>query len=891
MALPRILPSGTVTFLFSDIEGSTRLVQELGPAVFTEILERHNAILRAAFASHGGTERGTQGDSFLVMFSEAPAALAAAAEAQVALARADWPEGSAVRVRMGLHTGLGTLGGDDYVGLDVNRAARIAAAAHGGQVLISDATRALTIDALPVGVSLRSLGEHRLKDVVHPEFLHQLVIEGVPSQFPPIRGSGRSTGNLPVRLTSFVGRETEIEQLARLLEGNRLITLTGPGGTGKTSLAVELARRTASDFEHGAWFVGLESVGDPALVPRTIATTLGLLEAQGRDPIEQLAAFVGDRAMLLVLDNFEQVLSAAPLISELLGPAAGLRIIATSRSRLRLGPEQEYPVAPLSLARTEAPQNGSNYSDAVELFVERAGRVLPDYRPDPEDVVAIEGICRRLDGLPLGIELAASRVALLPPRALIERLEGRLDLPGAGRRDVPERQRSLEQTIAWSHELLPAPERRLLARLSVFAGGCRLIEAEAVCGPESDLGIDVLGGLSSLLESSLIQPVPGADGARFRLLETIRDFGAARLTESGEAEAIARRHALAYRDLAELAAEHLPGRDQVEWLDRLTADHDNLRAALMCSIDSGDTETAMRLGAALWRFWQFRGHMTEGHDAIAEIFRMAGASEATPARMRALEAAGGLGWWSADLLGADASYAAELEAARELGDPRGTADALFNLLHTRFSLDAETGELDQLREEAIRLYGGVGDERAIARVEWTAAYSLMAAGRAREAQPFIVAAIQRFEELGDEFYVALTSGALSGIAVALGDLAEAMRWMYRAITLQYAMGDIASTTLTFRSAAVLFLTAEMAPEGAVVYGRFDALCRRHGYSPPINPEEWITLGWSGDQLQNAVKDYVDERRRGAAMTTDEAIEFIARVGRERWGESVAISGA
>jgi predicted ATPase len=790
---------------------------------------------------------------------------------------------------MGLHTGLGTLGGDDYVGLDVNRAARISSAAHGGQVLISDATRVLTLDALPAGVTLRRLGEHRLKDVSRLELLHQLVIDGVESQFPPIRTHEQSAGNLPPRLTSFIGRETEIADLAGLLEGIRLITLTGPGGTGKTSLAVEFARSRAAEFEQGVWFVSLETVADPSLVARTVAAGIGLIDGPDLEATQRLARFFEDRSALLILDNFEQVVPAAPLVKELLQAAPKLKVIVTSRSPLRLAAEQEYPVAPLSVTRRETAGDDERPADAVRLFVERASRVRPGYRLAAEDTAAVDEICRRLDGLPLGIELAASRVAILPPRALAERLAGRLDLPGAGSRDVPERQRSLEGAIAWSLDLLQPAERRLLARLSIFAGGCRLAEAEAICGPEADLGVDVLEGLSRLIDHSLVQPAPGFDGARFRLLETIRVFAAVRLASAGEAAMIGRRHALAYRDLAELAARHLPGRNQVEGLDRLSAEHDNLRVALRWTIDNGDAETALRLGAGLWRFWQLRGHMTEGREAITEILAMPGASAPTEWRMRALEAAGGLQWWSADVAGGDVSYSAQLEVAREIADVRGTADALFNLVHTHFALGAHPAELDRMRDEAIELYRQIGDERSIERTRLTATYSLMAAGRMVDGRDAILTALERFEELGDDFYVAITSGALSGISFAQGDLPRAMRWGIGALILQHRMGDVASTTLTLRSIAVLLATADLVPDAAVVYGRFDALCRRHGYQPPVNPEVSVTLGWSGDRLRDAVNDYLDGQRRGAEMPTGEVIEFIVRVAEDRWGPPPSIT--
>lgn len=345
----RTLPTGTITFLASDMEGSTRLVQDVGPGVFKEVLELHNECIRTACARHGGTERGTQGDSFLVMFREASTGLAAAVDAQNTLAAVTWPQKAKVRVRMGIHSGVGMLGGDDYIGIDVHRAARIASAAHGGQVLVSDASRALVQYSLPPGTALRSLGEHKLKDLAHPEQLYQLIIDGLPSSFPPIASTEVVPGNLPARLTSFIGREAELKELARLLEESRLITLTGPGGSGKTSLAVEFASFNRAEFRDGAWFVRLEAIADPALVAPAIASSLGLIESPGVPTTDQLAQYVKQRSMLMVLDNFEQVLSAAALVGDLLREAPALKVIATSRAALRQWGEQEFPVAPLAL--------------------------------------------------------------------------------------------------------------------------------------------------------------------------------------------------------------------------------------------------------------------------------------------------------------------------------------------------------------------------------------------------------------------------------------------------------------------------------------------------------------------------------------------------------------
>jgi predicted ATPase/class 3 adenylate cyclase len=873
-----------VTFLFSDMEGSTRLVQDLGPAVFTRILEQHNEMLRTAFGRHGGVERGTQGDSFLVMFHDAPGAVAAAVEAQRALTAADWPADRGVRVRMGLHTGVGALGGDDYVGVDVNRAARVAGLAHGGQVLLSDATRALVEDSLPAGVGLRALGEHRLRDLTRTERIHQLTIEGLPSSFPPLRSPATRIGNLPARQSSFIGREAELTALAGLLDAERLITLTGPGGTGKTRLAVELARRVADRFADGAWLVRLDAVRDPSLVPAALAATLGLVESPGLAPMERLVAFLADRELLLVLDNMEQVLEAAPRVGELLDGSPRLRVVATSRAPLRLSAEQEFPVGPLGFARGADEPALVAETESARLFVERARRARPSFEPDTSELASIGHVCRLLDGLPLGIELAASRIGLLPVAALVERLTGRLDLPGPGRRDLPARQQTLQGAIAWSYDLLDPPARALLARLSVFAGGFRLVEGEAVADGPAQPGADFLDALSTLVDHSLVQPMPGPDVPRFRLLETIRLFAGERLAGLDEVAVVRRRHAEAYLALAEAAAAVMPGRHQVRWLDRLDVEIGNLRAAVRWAIDAGDAEIAHRLVAASWRFWQFRGHIDEGRRQLAEVLAMPGADAATPWRMRALDAAGGLAWWSGDIPGADRQYAAMSDMARELDDVRGLADARFNLLHTRF-LTASHDELDAMRSAAIAGYEEVGDAQAVARTRWTAGYALMREGRLEEAWELVRTGYRSFVELEDDFYIPLAASALAAFSLQAGDIGGAMRALVQALVAQHAMGDIASVTLAFRAAAIGWQLLGEPSAAVTVFGAFEGHCRRHGVKPPLNPEAWMGIDPDIDKAIAAIPPGAtpDDAERGARMTTDEAVEYVTEFAASRLG--------
>ena len=866
----RTLPTGTVTFLFSDIARSTHLVQQLGPAPFAQALATHNDLLRRSFAAHGGVERGTQGDSFLVMFPEAPAAVAAAADAQRSLANATWPDGATVTVRMGMHTGIGMAGGDDYVGIDVHRAARIASAAHGGQVLVSNATRGLVAGSLPAGTALRRLGEYKLRDLSHPEQLFQLVVDGLPADFPPIVGAGvAGTGNLPPRIGPLIGREIELQALDGLLSDRRLVTLTGPGGIGKTSLALEAARRAADRYPEGAWLVQLEAVSDPSYVVPTIASAIGLLEAAGQPAIDRLVDYLRERTTLLVLDNFEQVADAATAIGRLLDGAPNLTVLATSRAPLRLASEQEYPVPPLTAPGPGPARSQLESSPAVQLFVERARRVRPGYDlRDEGEATAVGEICRLLDGLPLGIQLAAARIGLLPARSIASRLSEHLPLPGAGARDVPDRQRSVEQAIAWSEELLDPTARRLLASLSVFRGGFRLEEAETVAA-----GVDVLQGLSQLVDQSLVQPTMGPDGARYRLLEPIRAYAASRLADDAALET-GRRHALAYLALVEAAAPHMPGGGQLAWLDRLTAEHDNLRAAAGWMLDHGETELALRFGAAAWRFWQLRGHLAEGKATMARILEMPGADAPSAVRVRALAAAGGLHYWSADVPGADAFYAMQRQVAEAIDDIPGLADALFNLGHTRWLLTLEHEEPDQLADEAAALYEKLGDEGAAARLMWTRLNRDMLR-QVPGTEDAMLESLSRFRELGDDWYTALVLGTLAWIAFGAGNIQQAIRWGLASMTAHHLMGDVASPTIALRTAASLFHIAGKPEEAATIAAAYDALCDRYGVQPPAFFEE-LTPGLDAGAMKVDVGRYPAAVARGAEMTLDEAIDFMTR---------------
>ncbi|MGB8362740.1 MAG: adenylate/guanylate cyclase domain-containing protein, partial [Acidimicrobiia bacterium] len=497
------LPVGTVTFLFTDIEGSTRLVQDLD-AAWPGILARHDDIVTSSIASHGGTIVKTGGDSVFAVFETADQAVEAAIEGLRGLAGADWPRDHPVKVRMGLHTGVGALGGSDYVGLDVHRAARIANSAHGGQIVVSEQTAVLVERSLPDGVALRDLGKHRLKDLSDPETIFQVVVEGEPSEFPALRTLNAVPNNLPLLPTSFIGREAEISEAMTLLERARVLTLTGPGGTGKTRLSLQIAAELADGFEDGVYFVGLSTVTDSNVLPSVILEVLGFSDTTGDEtPGQWLVKAVQEKRLLMVLDNFEQLLAAAPLVADLVRASPLSRFIVTSRAPLRISGEQEMPVPPLGLPE-EASLSTALASEGVRLFLERAMEVRPDFQLDESNVTTVVDLVGKLDGLPLAIELVTSRLRHLPLETILERLDSRM--LSAGRVDLPERQQTIENAIAWSYELLDDDHREVFARLSVFVGGARVEEIEQLL-VGCQMEIDLLDGLADLADHSLVGSV------------------------------------------------------------------------------------------------------------------------------------------------------------------------------------------------------------------------------------------------------------------------------------------------------------------------------------------------------------------------------------------------
>jgi predicted ATPase/class 3 adenylate cyclase len=845
------LPSGTLTFLFSDIEGSTRLVQELGADGYGDILAQHRELLRAAWLAHGGTEVGTEGDSFFVVFGAAPQAVAAAADAQRALAGAHFPHDvEEVRVRIGLHTGLGVVNAGTYVGSDVNRAARVAGAANGGQVVLSSATVALLGNGLPAGVRIRDLGEHRLKDL-RPEKLAILEIDGLANDPRPIRSLDSRPNNLPTQVTSFVGRAAELEETGRMLGTARLLTLTGPGGTGKTRLSLQLAASVAEGFPDGVYFVALEPIREPALVGPTIAAVLGLIEDSSVAIGDRLAEWIGARKILLVLDNFEQVVDAAPMVGELLRATTELKVIVSSRAALRVSGEQEYPVPglptppdPSTLGaygraqlpdelRVPDPATLDRY-ESVRLFVARASAVRPAFRLTVENAAAVAGIVARLQGMPLAIELAAARVKLLPPESILARLQDQLAMLAGGARDLPERQQTLRGAIAWSYDLLDEPGRRLIGRLSVFAAGCGLEMAEAICGPIDELGVDVLDGIGALVDQSLVRAEEVAGEPRFRMLETIRAFSAEQLTASGEADTILDRHARAFLALVEEAAGKLNGSEQRTWLDRLDVEHDNLRAALEWATARPDPALAIGLGFALWRFWQKRGYLVEGRRRLGRIAAEPWSRDDPALRARLMEALGGIAWWQADLDAMKVFYDEALEHWRSIGDQAEIANAIYNASFSYVFASGPVEKLDperkglHLMEEALAIYRTLGDDRGAGNAIWAIGNWYHFHFQSDVAATSFSESLKLFESVGDQTMVAWSHHMLGTALLRTKQPDEAAIHFGLAMLEFEAAGDASALTLVLDDYSALAAVRGDLPRAARLHGAARALALTTG---------------------------------------------------------------
>jgi predicted ATPase/class 3 adenylate cyclase len=865
------LPSGTVTFLFTDIEGSTKLMQQLGDA-YVQAQVEHHAILRAAFQSRKGAELRTEGDSFFCVFQSALDACGAAADAQRGFATHTWPEAGAIRVRIGLHTGEAPLIGNEYIGLDVHHAARVAAAAHGGQVVVSESTRGLVEESLPAELKLRDLGVHRLKDLAKSEHLFQLVVDGLPDKFPALRTLDTTPNNLPTQLTSFVGREADVVEAKRLLAGTRLLTLTGPGGIGKTRLSLQLAADVVQSFPEGVYFVPLSAVTNPELIPSVIAQSVGLSVSGNQRPIDVVLEHLRGKRVLLVLDNFEQLMpDGAPVVSSILRDSADVKAIVSSRAVLHVYGEQEFSVQPLRVPDVKALPSLAVLSqyEGVKLFIERAVASKHDFSVTNENAAAIAGICEHVDGLPLAIELAAARIKLFSPQALLSRLETRLNVLAGGSRDLPARQQTLRGAIAWSHDLLDEPHKRLFARFSVFARGANLEQAETVCGPESELGVDVLSGLDELADQSLLRRMPDFDEPRLLMLQVMREYAAERLDESGEAPKIRDRHAAAYQELAEEAAPHLFGAEQKKWLDRLELDYDNFRAAFDWAQSKGDALRAMCLGSAFWRFWQMRGHLREGRARLEAVLSMPTSRDHVEERATALEAAGGIAYWQGDMPATQMFYDESLALVRQGGNPERIANALYNDSFPSNVTGKDIPKARALLEEALPIYRQLGDELGIANCLWALGQSHAQTNDDVLAAQSLDEAASYFRKLGNRFGLGWAQFLRALLALKMGDLAAGRELASESLRIFADANDISGVVLVLDALAeAAFREGDMANAA-----RLGGARAAHEVASGAGLTSVVALreGWRSDQSLAAAQGAA--WAEGQAMTVEQAVAY------------------
>ena len=815
--------------MFTDIEGSTQLLDDLGPENYRDALTNHQLAIRDAFGRHDGYEVDTAGDGFFYAFPTAVGAAYAVGEALEALGRGP------VKIRVGIHTGEPIVEGPKYVGLDVHRAARIMAAAHGRQALLSGTTR----DLLDESFAVRDLGEHRLKDLSALQRLYQLGTGDFP------RPRTLTLTNLPVPATEFLGRDRELaEVVEQLRDGVRLLTLTGPGGTGKTRLALQAAAEAADDFAEGVWWVPLAAVRDPGIVLRHTAQTLDVVEQSDRSLGEVLGEMLGGKRMLLVLDNVEHLLPDAVDAIATLRDLGSPKIVVTSRERLQLAGERVYPVPQLSP------------SEGVDLFVARAGAIDPAFEAD----AAVAELCSRLDNLPLAIELAAARTAVLQPEQILERLGRQLDLLTGGR-DADPRQQTLRATIAWSYDLLTLKERELFASFAVFAGGATLDAVTEVCYADLDT-------LQSLVDKSLLRH----SGDRFWMLETIREYGREVLEQGGESDAIRDHHVSFFLEFLERAEPELTRPDQRRWYAQLTLEQNNIREALAYACEQRDGERALMLAGTVWRYWWSHGVIDEAERWYARAFAIDGKASIT-ARARGMFGLAHMTESRGDREHAREQFEEAAALLQQSGQTRLQISAMAHLVSANHLL-GDRQRAQAAAEEGLALALATGDVRGAAVIRSNLAATLLREEDDRGATRAYEQALEEWRAAGDVYGIARTLTALAGIALRGGDPGQAASNVVESLELSSSIGDAQNITWELSVAAEIAAAQGDPQASARLCAAYEALRRHRGLSRP-DEAETIRAAHNilGDEFDAAWAD-------GAKLDLEAAVEFAIRVLRQ-----------
>jgi len=867
----RELPSGTVSLVFSDIEGSTVLLSRLGLA-YTDALDGHRRIMRRAWSAHDGTEMGTEGDSFFVVFGGADGAVAAAVAAQRELDASSWPAGERLRVRIGVHTGAPRVHEGGYVGMDVHRAARIAASAHGGQVVMSSVTAELAGVGLPVGVTLRDLGVHQLKDIATPEHLWQLEIEGLRADFPPLRTIGAAS-RLPMTATRLVGRDDDVAHLVGLLRqpGVRLVTLTGPGGSGKSRLAVGLAEQLLADYPDGVFFVPLAAATTAEVMWTSIAEAVDLPPRQ-RTPTG-LVEYLSDRRVLVILDNLEQFADADAVVDQLATALPQLTVVATSRRALFLNGEFRHPVPPLALP--EQPTLAiATTSSAVQLFVERAQRINPRFRLTEANAAAVSAICRRVDGLPLAIELAATRLRLLSPQALLRRIDTALDIASVSKQ-TDRRQKTLRDTIAWSYDLLTPPQQAVFRRVGVFAGGADLdaIAAIAATDARSDMGHDALDIVADLVDVSLVAAVEGEDGEpRFTMLETVRAYARDELRAAGDAPAVREMHARHFLAVAERLEAQRQSQHLVA-LDLAESEQDNFREALAWSVEEAQdrnrsTDVGLRLCAALSWLWSTRGYATEGLRWYEQTIEQA---RDEPSKQLATCLVG----MAVLLLSQGNSERARalatdgLTMAQSLDDEETVAFAL-SVLGTAEQQSGRGGDARRHLEEAVELYRRGAPSGRMGRALGNLAGIVEMSGDYARAEELMKESLALFEAMGDSHEATIQAQNLANLLVTSGRTDEAQQLAVSLVATVVALRN-PNLTMAFSNTFMNILIQRGEPVPAAhLFGAEQAMRQRLELPNPYEQEE-LEEAWAAVEKLMPVDEWEQERLIGQRESLEDLL--------------------
>ncbi len=864
------VPSGTVTFLFTDLEGSTRLWEE-HPDAMQSALARHDEILRDAITAHDGYVVKMRGDGTHAAFATAHAAVLAAVDAQRALVTEEWGEQGALKVRAGVHTGPAEQRDGDYFGTAVNRAARLMSVAHGGQIVCSQATADLARDQLDDGAALVDLGEHRLPDLGAPERVYQVVGPDLPGDFPALRSVDSFPGNLPHQVTDFVGRDEELVELAKLLGRSRMVTLTGSGGVGKTRLALQTAAAALPHYEDGAWFVDLAPIDDENFVASEIASTLALPEYRQGSREDALAGALARRHALVVLDNCEHLVDAVARIVELVGHRCpDVTVLATSQEALGVGGEVTFAVRPL------------DGDEATTLFVERASAARHGFELTADNAVAVDELCRRLDGIPLAIELAAARVAAMSPAAILERVDERFRLLGQGRRTARRRHQTLRAAVDWSYGLLDQQEQTVFARLAVFSGDFTLEAAEAVVADDAIDALDVVDVLTGLVAKSMVtlDDTSGAD--RYRLYETMRDYGEQRLAEAGDLTRLQERHAGYYLDLAEEAAPHLAGADDLPWSDRIEDEYANVRAALAWMRDNADRDSYTRFVVSLRRYWRNQGLLREGHEWLATA---PVTDSAVPARERA-ECLALAGQSAINLDRYDEGFAL-VEASRACS---AAADEPFShLTSTTLAMAAVVqGRPDDVLtycDEAIALARADGDVYALAEVfAQVCGYAMLTVDDPGTVT-YVDEAIARARTLGNTYLLATTLQSV-GIGMVRVDAVRALALLTESRSVHSGGRSTVTAQSYFWSAIARFSLRDIASAARELEVAIEIL---HETGQPY--QQSMTLGFAASLLSRTDAEFavgllalVDRQREDGEFTGAARDVEIQRLLRDRLEE-------